>query len=72
MSRTKEDTIPGRGPDAQAPRPPVRVQDQELWVIEKFVNSRDQFQLKIRWEDHEEGQDEGNNYDSVMAESAEW
>jgi hypothetical protein len=47
LSRTKEDTIPGWRADPQLV---VRIQDQELWVIDRFVNScwfRGKFQLKV-------------------------
>ena len=36
LSRSKVDTIPGRVPAAA---PPVRIQDEDLWVIDHFVNS---------------------------------
>ena len=72
MSRTKEDTIPGRIPP---PEPVVKLQDEELWVIDKFVNSRwfrGKFQLKIRWEDQEEEQDEWKDYVAIMREAMAW
>jgi hypothetical protein len=49
--------------------------DQELWVVDKFVNSRwfrNKFQLKVHWEDHEEDQDEWRDHDKLMAEVAGW
>ena len=45
LSHTKEDTIPGRVAEPQAP---VRIQEQELWVIEKFINSW-WFRGKFNW-----------------------
>ena len=36
LSRTKEDRIVGRIPE---PQPIVQIQDQELWVIDSFINS---------------------------------
>ena len=72
LSRTKDDTIPGRNP---APQPTVRIQDQELWVIDRFVNSRwfrGKFQLKIRWEDQAEEQDDWRDFKEILAESARW
>ena len=35
LSRTRDDTIPGRISPVQ---PVVQIQEQELWVIERFVN----------------------------------
>ena len=72
LSRTKDDTIPGRNP---APQPTVRIQDQELWVINRFVNSRwfrGRFQLKIRWEDQSEEQDDWRDFREILAESVKW
>ena len=72
LSCTKEDTIPGRIPAAQ---PIVQMQDQELWVIDRFVNSRwfcNRFQLKVRWEDHTEEQDDWRDYHGLIAEAAAW
>ena len=72
LSRTKDDTIPGRNP---APQPMIRIQDQELWVIDCFVNSRwfrGKFQLKIRWEDQTEEQDDWRDFGEILAESAKW
>ena len=72
LSRTKEDTIPGRNP---VPQPTVRIWDQELWVIDHFVNSqwfRGKFQLKIRWEDQAEEQDDWRDFGEILAESARW
>ena len=72
LSQTKEDTIPGRIPATQ---PMVKIQDQELWVIEKFVNSwwfRGRFQLKIRWEDQGEEQDDWQDYETLRAETQAW
>ena len=53
----------------------MRIQEQELWVIEKFVNSqwfRGKFQLKIHWEDPLEEQDDWRDYQEILAESAAW
>ena len=36
LSCTKEDKIVGQVPD---PQPVVQIQDQELWVIDSFINS---------------------------------
>jgi hypothetical protein len=36
LSRTRDDTIPGHRPE---PAPVVHMQDRELWVIDRFVNS---------------------------------
>jgi hypothetical protein len=47
LSHTKDDTIVGRVPE---PAPIVRLQEKELWVIDRFVNSRwfrGKFQLKV-------------------------
>ena len=72
LSRTKEDTIPSRVP---APQPTIKIQDQELWVIDQFVNScwfRGKFQLKIRWEDQGEEQDDWRDYNTLRAETQAW
>jgi len=72
LSRTKDDTIVGRTP---APQPVVRIQDRELWVIDRFVNSRwfrGKFQLKVRWEDQQEEQDDWRDYHEILAESGAW
>ena len=72
LSRTKEDTIPGRVPTSQ---PTVKIQDQELWVIDKFVNSRwfrGKVQLKIRWEDQSKEQDDWRDYETLRAETQAW
>ena len=72
LSQTKEDTIPGRVP---APQPTIKIQDQELWVIDQFVNScwfRGKFQLKIQWEDQGEEQDDWRDYDTLRAEAQAW
>ena len=72
LSRTREDTIPGRVP---TPEPKVQIRQQELWVIEKFVNSRwfrGKFQLKIRWEDQTEEQDDWRDYFTILEEAAGW
>ena len=36
LSRTKEDTIPGR---VAEPQGPIRIQEQELWAINQILNS---------------------------------
>ena len=72
LSRTKDDTIPSRVPATQ---PTVKIQDQELWVINQFVNSRwfrGKFQLKIRWEDQGEEQDDWRDYDTLRAKTQAW
>ena len=72
LSRTKEDKIVGRIPD---PQPVVQIQDQELWVIDSFINSRwfqGKFQLKVRWEDQAEEQDDWRDYQEILWESAAW
>jgi len=46
-----------------------------LWVIERFVNLRwfqGKFQLKIRWEEQMEEQDDWRDYQRIMEESAAW
>ena len=51
------------------------MQDQELWVIDRFVNSRwfrNKFQLKVRWEDRTEEQDDWRDYHGLIAEAAAW
>ena len=66
LSRTKEDSIPGRVPP---PMPTVTIQDKELWVIDRFVNSRwfrGKFQLKICWEDQSEEQDDWRAYEDIL------
>ena len=72
LSQTKEDTIPGCIPASQ---PTVKIQDQELWVIDHFVNSqwfRGKFQLKIWWEDQGEEQDDWWDYDTLHVETQAW
>jgi len=72
LSRTKTDSIANRIPP---PEPIVTVLEQELWVIDKFVNShwfRGKFQLKVHWEDQEEDQDDWQDYNTILREAAEW
>ncbi len=60
------------GPEAQ---PVVKILERELWVIDQFVNSRwfrGKFQLKIRWEDQAEEQDDWRDYSEVLRESTAW
>jgi len=64
--------IPGHIP---APQPVVKVAQQELWVIDRFVNLRwfrGKFQLKVRWEDQEEDQDDWHDYQTIMEEATAW
>jgi len=66
LLRTKEDTILGHVP---APQPIVKLAQQELWVIGRFVNSRwfrGKFQLKLCWEDQEEDQDDWQAYQTIL------
>jgi hypothetical protein len=56
-------------------QPRITMQDQELWVIDRFVNSRwfrGKFQLKIRWEDQAEEQDDWRDYAIILRESTGW
>ena len=72
LSHTKVDTIPNRVPP---PQPRVTMREQELWVIDRFVNSRwfrGKFQLKIRWEDQTEEQDDWRDYSTILRESTSW
>ena len=72
LSCTKEDTIPGCVP---APQPIIKLAQQELWVIDQFVNSRwfrGKFQLKVCWEDQEEDQDDWRAYDTILEEAVAW
>ena len=72
LSHTKEDKIIGRIPE---PQPVVQIQDQELWVINSFINSqwfRGKFQLKVCWEDQAEEQDDWQDYHEILQESAAW
>ena len=72
LSCTKEDKIVGQVPE---PQPVVQIQDQELWVINSFINSRwfrGKFQLKVRWEDQVEEQDDWRDYQEILRESAAW
>jgi hypothetical protein len=72
LSRTQDDTIPGRVPELA---PVVRIQDKELWVIDQFVNScwfRGKFQLKIWWEDQTEEQDDWQDYFTILEEASQW
>jgi hypothetical protein len=72
LLQTCDDTIPGRVP---MPQLAVHIQDQELWVIDQFVNSRwfrGKFQLKICWEDQGEEQDNWRDYHNILMESNAW
>jgi hypothetical protein len=72
LSRTRDDTIVGR---ISEPAPIVCLQDKELWVIDQFINSRwfhGKFQLKVRWEDQAEEQDDWQDYFAILAEAAQW
>jgi hypothetical protein len=72
LSCTKQDTIPGR---VAPPQPRITMHEQELWVIDRFVNSRwfrGKFQLKIRWEDQTEEQDDWRDYATILKESTGW
>jgi hypothetical protein len=53
----------------------VCIQDKELWVINRFVNSQwfcGKFQLKVCWEDQPEEQDNWRDYFTVLAEASQW
>jgi len=57
------------------PEPTIHIQEQELWVIDKFVNSRwfrGKFQLKVRWEDQLEEQDNWQDYFKILEELIAW
>ncbi len=72
LLRTKGDTIAGQIPEAQ---PVVKILEKELWVIDQFMNSRwfrGKFQLKIRWEDQAEEQDDWRDYSEILRELAAW
>jgi hypothetical protein len=72
LSRTQDDTIVRHHPE---PAPVVRIQDKELWVIDRFVNSRwfrGKFQLKVCWEDQSEEQDDWRDYHAILAEASQW
>jgi hypothetical protein len=72
LSCTRDDTIAGRIPE---PAPVVRLQDKELWVIDWFVNSHwfcGKFQLKVRWEDQTEEQDDWRDYFTILVEATQW
>ena len=72
LSRTKEDTIPNH---VTPPQLRITMRKQELWVIDRFVNSRwfrSKFQLKIRWEDQTEEQDDWRDYSTILKESTGW
>ena len=48
------------------------MREQELWVIDRFVNSR-WFRGKfIRWGDQTEEQDNWRDYSTILKESAGW
>jgi hypothetical protein len=55
--------------------PTVTIQDKELWVIDRFVNSRwfrGKFQLKVWWEGQNEEQDDWRSYEEILREAASW
>ena len=65
LSEAKPDTIPGR----RKPKPPpVKVNDEEFWVMEKYVDTQwfhNRFQFKIWWEGFEEDDDTWEDADDI-------
>ena len=65
LSEAKPDTIPHRRKVAP---PPVKVNDEDFWVMEKYVDARwfrNRFQFKIRWEGYEEEDDTWEDTDDI-------
>jgi len=69
LSEATPDTIPNRVNPAP---PPVKVNDEEFWVIEKYLDSRwfrNRFQFKIRWEGFTEEHDTWENAEDIDSDA---
>jgi hypothetical protein len=65
LSEAVSDTIPHwRKPTP----PPVKVNDEDFWVMEKYIDARwfrNRFQFKIRWDGFSEEHDTWENTDDI-------
>jgi hypothetical protein len=63
------EAIPDTIPHWQKPTPPpVKVNDEDFWVMEKYINARwfqNRFQFKIRWDGFSEEHDTWENADDI-------
>ena len=65
LLEAKPDTIPRR---QQPAPPPVKVNDKDFWVMEKYVDAqwfRNHFQFKIRWDGFSEEHDTWEDTDGI-------
>ena len=65
LLEAKTDTIPRR---RQPVPPPVKVNNEDFWVMEKYVDARwfrNRFQFKIRWDGFLEEHDTGEDADGI-------
>jgi hypothetical protein len=65
LSEAKPDTIPNR---VNPLPPPVKVNDEDFWVMEKYVDAqwfRNRFQFKVRWEGFTEEHDTWENTEDI-------
>ena len=70
LSEARLDTIPRR---RQPVPPPVKVNDEDFWVMEKYVNTqwfRNRFQFKIRWDGFSEEHDTWEDADSINSDDS--
>ena len=68
LSETKPDTIPWHWQPAP---PPVKVNDEDYWVIEKYLDAWwfwNRFQFKIWWEGFSEEHDTWENADNINSD----
>ena len=69
LSEATPDTILNRVNPAP---PPIKVNDEEFWVIEKYLDSRwfrNRFQFKIRWEGFTEEHDTWENAEDIDSDA---
>jgi len=65
LSKAKLDTIPKR---TNPPPPPIKINGEEYWVIDKYINARwfrNRFQFKIQWEGFSKEHDTWENTDDI-------
>ena len=69
LLEAEPDTIPHR---QNPPPPPVKVNDKDYWVMEKYVDARwfrNHFQFKIRWANFSEEHDTWENTDNINSDA---
>ena len=71
LLEAKTDTIP----QCWQPAPPVKVKDEDFWVMEKYVNAWwfwNHFQFKIQWDGFSEEHNTWEDADSIDSDNGPW